>query len=99
MNTYCGSFQDIQLTKPVSIMDIARFADRFGIITAQDVETGNKITFYKYMGERRVMLNYVDTTMSEIEKNYGEKKLYKLTIDTTVLLKNAHIEETICGLE
>lgn len=99
MNTYYGSFQDIQLTKPVSIMDIARFADRFGIITAKDVETGNKITFYKYRGERRVMLNYVDTTMSEIEKNYGEKTLYNLTIDTTVLLKNAHIEKTICGLE
>lgn len=99
MNRYYGSFQEIQLTKPVSVVDIARFADRFGIITAEDVDTGNKITFYKYRGERRVMLNYVDTTMGEIENNYGEKKLYELTIDTTVLLKNAHIEETICGLK
>lgn len=99
MNTYYGSFQKLPITKPVSIMDIARFADRFGIITAEDVETGNKITFYKYRGERRVMLNYVDTTMGEIEKYYSEKKLYDLTIDTAVLLKNAHIEETICGLE
>ena len=99
MNTYYGSFQEVPLTKPVSIMDIARFADRFGIITAEDVETGNKITFYKYKGERRVMLNYVDTTMSEMEKYHSEKTLYDLTIDTTVLLKNAHIEETICGLE
>ena len=99
MNTYYGSFQKIPLAKPVSIIDIARFADRFGIITAEDVETGNKITFYKYKGERRVMLNYVDTTMSEIEKYHSEEKLYDLTIDTTVLLKNAHIEETICGLE
>lgn len=99
MNRYYGSFQEIQLTKPVSVVDIARFADRFGIITAEDVDTGNKITFYKYRGERRVMLNYVDTTMDEIENNYGEKKPYNLTIDTTVLLKNAHIEETICRLE
>lgn len=99
MNRYYGSFQEIQLTKPVSVVDIARFADRFGIITAEDVDTGNKITFYKYRGERRVMLNYVDATMGEIENNYGEKKLYNLTIDTTVLLKNAHIEETICRLE
>ena len=99
MNTYYGSFQKVPLTNPVSIMDIVRFADRFGIITAEDVETGNKITFYKYKGERRVMLNYVDTTMSEIEKYDSEKTLYDLTIDTTVLLKNAHIEENICGLE
>lgn len=99
MNTYYGSFQKLPITKPVSIMDIARFADRFGIIAAEDVETGNKITFYKYRGERRVMLNYVDTTMGEIEKYYSEKKLYDLTIDTAVLLKNAHIEENICGLE
>ena len=99
MNTYYGSFQKIPLAKPVSIIDIARFSDRFGIITAEDVETGNKITFYKYKGERRVMLNYVDTTMSEIEKYHSEKTLYDLTIDTTVLLKNAHIEYTICGLE
>ena len=99
MNIYYGSFQKFSITKPVSIMDIARFADRFGIITAEDVETGNKITFYKYRGERRVMLNYVDTTMGEIEKYHSEKKLYDLTIDTTVLLKNAHIEETICGLQ
>ena len=99
MNTYYGSFQKVPLTKPVSIMDIARFADRFGIITAEDVEIGDKITFYKYKGERRVMLNYIDTTMSEIEKYHSEKTLYDLTIDTTVLLKNAHIEETICGLE
>lgn len=89
----------VHLNNPVSIIDIARFAERFGIITAEDVDTGDKITFYKYNGERRVMLNYVDTTMGELEKNYGEKKLYDLTIDTTVLLKNAHIEETICGLE
>lgn len=34
MNTYYDSFQKVPLTKPVSIMDIARFADRFGIITA-----------------------------------------------------------------
>lgn len=99
MDKYYGNFQKVPLTKPVSVMDIARFADRFGIITAKDVETGNKITFYKYKGERRVMLNYVDTTMGEIEKYHNEKKLYDLTIDTTVLLKNAHIEETICGLE
>ena len=99
MNTYYGSFQEVPLTKPVSIMDIARFSDRFGIITAEDVETGNKIIFYKYKGERRVMLNYVDTTMSEIEKYHSKKTLYDLTIDTTVLLKNAHSEETICGLE
>ncbi len=99
MNTYYDSFQKVPLTKSVSIMDIARFADRFGIITAEDVETGNRITFYKYNGERRVMLNYVDTTMSEIEKYHSEKTLYDLTIGTTVLLKNAHIEETICGLE
>lgn len=99
MSTYYGSFQKLPITKPVSIMDIARFADRFGITTAEDVETGNKITFYKYRGERRVMLNYVDTPMGEIEKYYSEKKLYDLTIDTAVLLKNAHIEETICGLE
>lgn len=99
MSVYCGSFQKVPITKPVSIMDIARFADRFGIITAEDVETGNKITFYKYNGERRVMLNYIDTSMSEIEKYHSEKTLYDLTIDTTVLLKNAHIEETICGLE
>ena len=99
MNRYYGSFQEIQLTKPVSIMDIAKFADRFGIITAKDVETGDKITFYKYRGERRVMLNYVDTTMDEIEKYHSEKKLYDLTINTTALLKNAHIEETICGLQ
>ena len=38
MNTYYGSFQKVPLAKPVSIMDIARFADRFGIITAEDVE-------------------------------------------------------------
>ena len=99
MNTYYGSFQKVPLTKPVSIIDIAKFADRFGIITAEDVETGTKITFYKYKGERRVMLNYIDTAMSEIEKYHSEKTLYDLTIDTTVLLKNAHIEETICGLE
>ena len=99
MNTYYGSFQKVPLTNPVSIMDIARFADSFGIITAEDVEIGDKITFYKYKGERRVMLNYIDTTMSEIEKYHSEKTLYDLTIDTTVLLKNAHIEETICGLE
>lgn len=99
MNTYYGSFQEFSITKPVSIMDIAKFADRFGIITAKDVETGDKITFYKYRDERRVMLNYVDTTMGEIEKYHSEKKLYDLTIDTTVLLKNAHIEETICGLQ
>ena len=99
MNTYYGSFQEFSITKPVSIMDIAKFADRFGIITAKDVETGDKITFYKYRDERRVMLNYVDTTMGEIEKYHSEKKLYDLTIDTTVLLKNAHIEENICGLE
>ena len=99
MNTYYGSFQKVPLTKPVSIIDIAKFADRFGIITAEDVETGTKITFYKYKGERRVMLNYIDTTMREIEKYHSEKTLYDLTIDTTVLLKNAHIEETICGLE
>lgn len=99
MNQYCGSFQKVPITKPVSIIDIARFADRFGIITAEDVETGDKITFYKYKDERRVMLNYVDTSMGEIEKYHGEKKLYDLTIDTTVLLKNAHIEETICGWE
>ena len=99
MSTYYGSFQKLPITKPVSIMDIARFADHFGIITAEDIETGNKITFYKYRGERRVMLNYVDTTMDEIEKYHSEKKLYDLTIDTTVLLKNAHVEETICGLQ
>lgn len=99
MNRYYGSFQEVPITKPVSIMDIARFADRFGIITAKDVETGDRITFYKYRDERRVMLNYVDTTMGEIEKYHSEKKLYDLTIDTTVLLKNAHIEENICGLE
>lgn len=99
MTTYYGSFQKLPITKPVSIMDIAKFADRFGIITAKDVETGDKITFYKYRDERRVMLNYVDTTMDEIEKYHSEKKLYDLTIDTTVLLKNAHIEETICGLQ
>lgn len=99
MSTYYGSFQEFSITKPVSIMDIAKFADRFGIITAKDVETGDKITFYKYRDERRVMLNYVDTTMDEIEKYHSEKKLYDLTIDTTVLLKNAHIEETICGLQ
>ena len=99
MNTYYGSFQEFSITKPVSIMDIAKFADRFGIITAKDVETGDKITFYKYRDERMVMLNYVDTTMGEIEKYHSEKKLYDLTIDTTVLLKNAHIEETICGLQ
>ena len=99
MNTYYGSFQEFSITKPVSIMDIAKFADRFGIITAKDVETGDRITFYKYRDERRVMLNYVDTTMGEIEKYHSEKKLYDLTIDTTVLLKNAHIEETICGLQ
>lgn len=99
MNTYYGSFQEFSITKPVSIMDIAKFADRFGITTAKDVETGDKITFYKYRGERRVMLNYVDTTMGEIERYHSEKKLYDLTIDTTVLLKNAHIEETICGLK
>ena len=99
MNTYYCNFQKVPLTKPVSIIDIAKFADRFGIITAEDVETGTKITFYKYKGERRVMLNYIDTTMSEIEKYHSEKTLYDLTIDTTVLLKNAHIEETICGLE
>ena len=39
MNTYYGSFQKVPLTKPVSIMNIARFADLFGIITAEDVET------------------------------------------------------------
>lgn len=99
MNTYYGSFQEFSITKPVSIMDIAKFADRFGIITAKDVETGDKITFYEYRDERRVMLNYVDTTMCEIEKYHSEKKLYDLIIDTTVLLKNAHIEETICGLQ
>lgn len=99
MNTYYGSFQEFSITKPVSIMDIAKFADRFGIITAKDVETGDKITFYKYRDERRVMLNYVDTPMGEIERYHSEKKLYDLTIDTTVLLKNAHIEETICGLQ
>lgn len=99
MNRYYGSFQEFSITKPVSIMDIARFAARFGIITAKDVETGDRITFYKYRDERRVMLNYVDTTMGEIEKYHSEKKLYDLTIDTTVLLKNAHIEETICGLQ
>ena len=99
MNTYYGSFQEFSITKPVSIMDIAKFADRFGIITAKDVETGDKVTFYKYRDERRVMLNYVDTTMGEIERYHSEKKLYDLTIDTTVLLKNAHIEETICGLQ
>ena len=99
MKKYIGSFERISLTKPVSIIDIARFVDRFGIVTAKDVDTGNKVLFYKYKGKRMVMFNYVDTTMGELEKNYGEKKLYDLTIDTTVLLKNAHIEETICGLE
>lgn len=74
MNTYYGSFQEVPLTKPVSIMDIARFADRFGIITAEDVETGNRITFYKYNGECRVMLNYIDTSMSEIEKYHSERR-------------------------
>lgn len=99
MKKYIGSFERISLTKPVSIIDIARFVDRFGIVTAKDVDTGDKVSFYKYKGNRMVMFNYVDTTMGELEKNYGEKKLYDLTIDTTVLLKNAHIEETICGLE
>ena len=99
MKKYIGSFERISLTKLVSISDIARFVDRFGIVTAKDVDTGDKVSFYKYKGKRMVMFNYVDTTMGELEKNYGEKKLYDLTIDTTVLLKNAHIEETICGLE
>ena len=99
MKKYIGSFESISLTKPVSIIDIARFVDRFGIVTAKDVDTGDKVSFYKYKGKRMVMFNYVDTTMGELKKNYGEKKLYDLTIDTTVLLKNAHIEETICGLE
>lgn len=96
MSTY---YQNIPITKPVSIVDIARFADRFGIITAEDIKTGDIITFYKYNGERRVTFNYNDTSMSEIEKHHSEKTLYDLTIDTTVLLKNAHIEEIICGLE
>lgn len=99
MKKYIGSFERISLTKPVSIIDIARFVDRFGIVTAKDVDTGDKVSFYKYKGKHMVMFNYVDTTIGELEKNYGEKKLYDLTIDTTVLLKNAHIEETICGLE
>lgn len=99
MKKYIGSFERIPLTKPVSIIDIARFVDRFGIVTAKDVDTGDKVSFYKYKGKHMVMFNYVDTTIGELEKNYGEKKLYDLTIDTTVLLKNAHIEETICGLE
>lgn len=99
MKKYIGSFERISLTKPMSIIDIARFVDRFGIVTAEDVDTGDKITFYKYKGNRMVMFNYVDTTMGELEKRHGEKKLYDLTIDTTVLLKNAHIEETICGWE
>lgn len=99
MNKYIGSFERIPLTKPVSIIDIARFVDRFGIVTAEDVDTCDKITFYKYKGKRMVMLNYVDTTMGELKMSHGEKKLYDLTIDTRVLLKNAHIEETICGWE
>ena len=99
MNKYIGSFERIPLTKPVSIIDIARFVDRFGIVTAEDVDTCDKITFYKYKGKRMVMLNYVDITMGELEKSHCEKKLYDLTIDTKVLLKNAHIEETICGWE
>lgn len=99
MKKYIGSFERISLTKPVSIIDIARFVDRFGIVTAKDVDTGDKVSFYKYKGKHMVMFNYVDTTIGELEKNYGEKKLYDLTIDTAVLLKNAHIEETICGLE
>lgn len=45
MNTYYGSFQKVPLTKPVSIIDIARFADRFGIITAEDVEQETKLHF------------------------------------------------------
>lgn len=94
-----GSFEIVHLKNSVSIIDIARFVDKFGIVTAEDVDTGDKIAFYKYNGERRVMLNYVDTTMSELEKNYGEKKIYDLSINTAVLIKNAHIEETICGLE
>lgn len=93
------SFEIVHLKNPVSIIDIARFVDKFGIVTAEDVDTGDKIAFYKYNGERRVMLNYVDTTMSELEKDYGEKKIYDLSINTAVLIKNAHIEETICGLE
>ena len=89
----------VHLNNPVSIIDIARFAERFGIVSAEDVDTGDKVSFYKYKGKHMVMFNYVDTTIGELEKKYGEKKLYDLAIDTTVLLKNAHIEETICGLE
>ena len=81
------------------VINLVRSGMPICVAEAKDVETGNKITFYKYRGERRVMLNYVDTTMSEIEKYHSEKTLYELTIDTTVLLKNAHIEETICGLK
>lgn len=89
----------VHLNNPVSIIDIARFAERFGIVSAEDVDTGNEIAFYKHNGERRVMLNCVDTTMGELEESYGEKKIYDLSIDTDILIKNAHIEETICGLE
>ena len=81
------------------VINLVRSGMPICVAEAEDVETGNKITFYKYRDERRAILNYVDTTMGEIEKYHSEKKLYNLTIDTTVLLNNAHIEETICGLQ
>ena len=43
------SIKIVHLKNPVSIIDIERFSERFGIVSVEDVDTCDEITFYKYM--------------------------------------------------